>query len=140
MNNSAINLMALGGKLVVESTSWNRLQKEGLKASIDVLAEVMKNTRVAEENEFSVMGLSIYQIRFVKDAAKLYGLDRVIIFPCPINSVLTPCLNMEGGDITGFQKMLGVSPLKCESITTSESNLPALIEQYGVILYQRKDE
>ena len=140
MNNSAINLMALGGKLVVESTSWNRLQKEGLKASIDVLAEVMKNTRVAEENEFSVMGLSIYQIRFVKDAAKLYGLDRVIILPCSVNSVLTPCLNMEGGDITGFQKMLGVSPLKRESITTSESNLPALIEQYGVILYQRKDE
>lgn len=53
MNNSAINLMALGGKLVVESTSWNRLQKEGLKASIDVLAEVMKSTRVTEENEFS---------------------------------------------------------------------------------------
>lgn len=135
MNNSAINLMALCGKLVVESTSWNRLQKEGLKASIDVLAEVMKSTRVTEENEFSVMGLSIYQIRFVKEAAKLYGLDRVIIFPCPINSVLTPCLNMEGGDITSFQKMLGVSPLKRESITTSESNLPALIEQYGIILY-----
>ena len=139
MNNSAINLMALGGKLVVESTSWNRLQKEGLKASIDVLVEVMKSTRVTEENEFSVMGRSIYQICFVKEAAKLYGLDRVIIFPCPINSVLTPCLNMEGGDITGFQKMLGVSPLKRESITTSESNLPALIEQYGIILYQRKD-
>lgn len=139
MNNSTINLMALGGKLVVESTSWSRLQKEGLKASIDVLAEVMKSTRVTEENEFSVMGLSIYQIRFVKEAAKLYGLDRVIIFPCPINSVLTPCLNMEGGDIAGFQKMLGVSPLKRESITTSESNLPTLIEQYGVILYQRKD-
>lgn len=139
MNNSAINLMALGGKLVVESTSWNRLQKEGLKASIDVLAEVMKSTRATEENEFSVMGLSIYQIRFVKEAAKLYGLDRVIIFPCPINSVLTPCLNMEGGDIAGFRKMLGMSPLKRESITTSESNLPALIEQYGVILYQRKD-
>lgn len=139
MNNSTINLMALGGKLVVESTSWNRLQKEGLKASIDVLVEAMKSTRVTEENEFSVMGLSIYQIRFVKEAAKLYGLDRVIIFPCPINSVLTPCLNMEGGDITGFQKMLGVSPLKRESITTSESNLPALIEQYGIILYQRKD-
>ena len=139
MNNSTINLMALGGKLVVESTSWNRLQKEGLKASIDVLAEVMKSTRATEENEFSVMGLSIYQIRFVKDAAKLYGLDRVIIFPCSVNSVLTPCLNMEGGDIAGFQKMLGVSPLKRESITTSESNLPALIEQYGIILYQRKD-
>lgn len=139
MNNSAINLMAFGGKLVVESTSWNRLQKEGLKASIDVLAEVMKSTRVTEENEFSVMGLSIYQIRFVKDAAKLYGLDRVIIFPCPINSVLTPCLKMEGGDIAGFRKMLGVPPLRSEDITTSESNLPTLIEQYGVILYQRKD-
>lgn len=131
--------MAFGGKLAVESTSWNRLQKEGLKAGIDILAEVMKSTRVTEENKFSVMGLSIYQIRFVKDAAKLYGLDRVIIFPCPINSVLTPCFKMEGGDIAGFQKMLGVSPLKRESITTSESNLPTLIEQYGVILYQRKD-
>lgn len=139
MNNNAINLMALSGKLAVESTSWNRLQKEGLKAGIDILAEVMKSTRVTEENKFSVMGLSIYQIRFVKEAAKLYGLDRVIIFPCPINSVLTPCLNMEGGDIASFQKMLGVSPLKRESITTSESNLPTLIEQYGVILYQRKD-
>lgn len=139
MNNSAIDLMAFGGKLVVESTSWSRLQKESFKAGIDILADVMKDTRVTEENNFSVMGLSIYQIRSVKDAAKLYGLDRVIIFPCPINSVLTPCLNMEGGDITGFQKMLGVSPLKRESITTTESNLPALMEQYGVILYQRKD-
>lgn len=139
MNNNAINLMALSGKLAVESTSWNRLQKEGLKAGIDILAEVMKSTRVTEENKFSVMGLSVYQIRFVKEAAKLYGLDRVIIFPCPINSVLTPCLNMEGGDIAGFQKMLGVSPLKRESITTSESNMPTLIEQYGVVLYQRKD-
>lgn len=139
MNNNAINLMALSGKLAVESTSWNRLQKEGLKAGIDILAEVMKSTRVTEENKFSVMGLSIYQIRFVKDAAKLYGLDRVIIFPCPINSVLTPCFKMEGGDIAGFQKMLGVPPLQCESITTSESNLLALLEQYGVILYQRKD-
>ena len=85
------------------------------------------------------MGLSVYQICFVKEAAMVYGLDRVIIFPCPINSVLTPCLNMEGGDIAGFRKMLGVSPLKRESITTSESSLPTLIEQYGVILYQRKD-
>lgn len=139
MNNNAINLMALSGKLAVESTSWNRLQKEGLKAGIDILAEVMKSTRVTEENKFSVMGLSIYQIRFVKDAAKLYGLDRVIIFPCPINSVLTPCLNMEGGDIAGFRKMLGVPPLRSEDITTSESNIPTLIEQYGVVLYQRKD-
>lgn len=139
MNNNAINLMALSGKLAVESTSWNRLQKEGLKAGIDILAEVMKSTRVTEENKFSVMGLSIYQIRFVKDAAKLYGLDRVIIFPCPINSVLTPCLKMEGSDITGFQKMLGVPPLRSKDITTSESNIPTLIEQYGVVLYQRKD-
>ena len=84
------------------------------------------------------MGLSIYQIRSVKDAAKLYGLDRVIIFPCPINSVLTPCFKMEGGDIAGFRKMLGVPPLQSESITTSESNLLALLEQYGAILYQRK--
>ena len=86
------------------------------------------------------MGLSVYQIRFVKDAARLYGLNRVILFPCPVNSMLTPCLKMEGGDIAGFRKMLGVPPLQCESITTSESNLSALIEQYGVILYQRKDE
>lgn len=139
MNNNAINLIAFGGKLVVESTSWNRLQKEGFKAGIDILADVMKDTRVTEDTTFSVMGLSVYQIRLVKEAAMVYGLDRVIIFPCPINSVLTPCLNMEGGDIAGFQKMLGVSPLKRESITTSESNLPTLIEQYGVILYQRKD-
>lgn len=139
MNNNAINLMALSGKLAVESTSWNRLQKEGLKAGIDILAEVMKSTRVTEENKFSVMGLSIYQIRFVKDAAKLYGLDRVIIFPCPINSVLTPCFKMEGGDFAGFRKMLGVPPLRSEDITTSEPNIPTLIEQYGVVLYQRKD-
>ena len=60
MNNSAINLMALGGKLVVESTSRNRLQKEGLKAGIDILAEVMKSTGVTEENNFSVIGFSIH--------------------------------------------------------------------------------
>lgn len=55
MYNSAINLMALSGKLVVESTSWSRLQKEGFKAGIDILANVMKDTRVTEETTFSVM-------------------------------------------------------------------------------------
>ena len=45
------------------------------------------------------MGLSVYQIRFVKDAAGLYGLNRVILFPCPVNSMLTPCLKLVRGSV-----------------------------------------
>ena len=45
------------------------------------------------------MGLSVYQIRFVKDAARLYGLNRVILFPCPVNSMLTPCLKLVRGSV-----------------------------------------
>ena len=45
------------------------------------------------------MGLSVYQIRFVKDAARLYGLNRVILFLCPVNSMLTPCLKLVRGSV-----------------------------------------
>ena len=45
------------------------------------------------------MGLSVYQIRFVKDAARLYGLNRVILFPCPVNSMPTPCLKLVRGSV-----------------------------------------
>ena len=137
MNETEINLMALSGKLAVESGSWNRLQKESLKLGIDILADIMKNAQTTKESNFSVMGLSVYQIRFVKEVAEEYGLERVEIFPCPVNSEVIACFKMEGGDIMGFQKVLGIPPLQNESVTISESDLSALIEQYGVVLYQR---
>lgn len=139
MHYGAINLMAFGGKLAVESTSLNRWQKEGAKFGIDILAEMTKSAQQPTKDNFSVMGLSLSQIQFVKSAAEKHNLDRVTIFPCPVNGVVIPCLKMEGGNVEAFCATIGTPLLQKSSVNADESEQATLIEQFGAILYQRRN-
>ncbi len=137
MDSTAVNIMALGGKLAVESTSMDRFSKDGVKFCIDILADMAKSTQVSNRELFTVMGFTPEQVCFVKRAAQKHGLSRVIVFPCRINGAVIPCLHMEGGNVDDFRKEIGVSVFPQNSIGVGESELRSLIDMYGVILYQR---
>lgn len=78
MNNSTINLMALSGKLVVESTSWNRLQKEGLKAGIDILGAVITIPNIAQKL-LLFFSVSAYYCRFLSSYVLPSGFWRTFL-------------------------------------------------------------
>lgn len=137
MNYSTIDLIALSGKIGIESTSMNRFAKEGLKALIDCQASNTKNQLFLQQN-FTVMGLSLNDVNIIKSAARQYGLDKVILFPCSVNGTIIPCFKMEGGDIVAFCQMIGQPMLKKSDVDINEDKLESLINECGVILYQRQ--
>lgn len=139
MNYGTIDLMAFGGKLAVESTSMKPWPKEGIKLGIDIVANMLKDVQLHSAATFSVMGLSLEQIQFVKLAAKKHDLDRIVVFPCPVNGLIIPCIRMEGGNVAAFCKMVGTSVFPKASINVEESEQNTLIEQYGIILYQKRN-
>lgn len=58
MNYSMIDLIALGGKLGIESASVNRWAKEGLKTAVDCGAANAKE-QLFRQQYLSVMGLPL---------------------------------------------------------------------------------
>lgn len=134
----AIYLAAIGGKLSVESTSLDRSIKEGIKLGFDLFADKARRTQISQQNNFSVMGFSLNDIYTIKIAAQKHNLNRVVIFPCPVNGLFISCIKMEGGDIPAFCQTLGQTLLDKSAINADEATQEQLIEQYGVILYQKK--
>lgn len=136
MNYSTIDLITLSGKLGIEATSMNRFAKEGLKALIDCEASNTKNQLYLQQN-FTVMGLPLNCINIIKSAAQQCGLDKVVLFPCPVNGTIIPCFKMNGGDIVGFCQMIGQPILKKSDVDVNEDEMESIINEYGVILYQQ---
>lgn len=134
----AINLAAIGGKLSVESTSLDHSTKEGIKLGFDLLADIAKHTQISQQSNFSVMRFSLNAINTIKIAAQKHDLDRVVVFPCPVSGTVILCVKMDGGDIPAFCQTLGQTLLDKSAISTDEATQEQLIEQYGVILYQKK--
>lgn len=134
----AINLAAIGGKLSVESTSLDRSTKERIKSGFDFLADIAKHTQISHQSSFSVMGFPLNAIYTIKIAAQMHNLNRVVIFPCPVNGVFISCIKMEGGNIPAFCQTLGQTLLDKSAINADEATQERLIEQYGVILYQKE--
>lgn len=136
MNYSMIDLIALSAKLGIESTSMNWWGKQGLNALIDSEAANAKR-RLVQQQDFTVMGLPLNAINAIKIAAQKHGLERVVLFPCPVNGTIIRCFQMEGGDIAAFCQAIGQPLLEKASVNASESEQESLIQEYGVILYQR---
>lgn len=136
MQYSMIDLVALSAKLGIESTSMNRWGKEGLKAFIDFGATNAKR-QWRQQRDFTAMGLSPSAVNAIQAAAQKHGLDRVVLFPYPVNGAIIPCFKMEGGDIAAFCQATGQPLLEKSVINASETEQERLIHEYGVILYQR---
>lgn len=136
MDYSTIDFIAMGGKLGIESTSMNRWGKEGLKALIDYGAAETKRQLVRQQ-DFTVMGLPLSAVQTIKEAAQKHGLDRVVLFPCPVNGMIMPCFKIEGGDIAAFCQTTGQYLLEKTAVNATADEQESLINEYGVILYQR---
>lgn len=133
---SMIDLISLCGKLGIESTSMNRWGKEGLKAFIDFGATNAKR-QWRQQRDFTAMGLSPSAVNAIQAAAQKHGLDRVVLFPCPVNGAIIPCFKMEGGDIAAFCQATGQPLLEKSAVNANETEQERLIHEYGIILYQR---
>lgn len=136
----AINLAAIGGKLSVESTSLDRSIKERIKLGFDLLADKARHTQISQQSNFSVMGFSLNAIYTIKIAAQMHNINRVVIFPCPVNGSLISCIKMEGRNISAFCQALGQTLLDKSAIDADEATQEQLIERYGVILYQKESK
>ena len=86
------------------------------------------------------MGFSLDEISAIKAAARECGLAQVTLFPCPVNGIPTPCLKMTGGDISSFSRAIGLPSLEQANVNADEAQQEALMNQYGVILYLKKDD
>lgn len=138
MNYTPLDLIAVGTKLAVENSSLPRSQKEYAKLGIDCTTELIKQFTMSPQVSFSVMGFSPDQLHALKAAAAEHRLNRVILFPCSVNGVLVPCLNMESGDIPAFCNAIGLKSPANINITASENVQKELMRQYGVVIYLRE--
>lgn len=114
----------------------NWWSKQGLNALIDCEAADVKRQLVQQQN-FTVMGLSLNAVNSIKVAAQKHGLDRVMLFPCPVNGIIVPCFKMEGGNIAAFCQEIGQPLLEKSAVNASDTEQESLAQEYGVILYQR---
>lgn len=137
MGYTQLDLLADVSKLLVENSSMPQNQKELAKFGIDCTTELIKRFHVPTQGSFSVMGLSLNQLYALKAAAKECKLTKAILFPCPVNGVLVPCLKIEGGDIPAFYNASRLTSLKNTNmrVNASESEQNELIRQYGVVVY-----
>lgn len=133
---STIDFIALSAKLGIESTSMNWWGKQGLNALIDSEAANAKR-RLVQQQDFTVMGLPLNAINAIKIAAQKHGLERVVLFPCPVNGTIIPCFKMEGGDIAAFCQAIGQPLLERSAVNASDTEQESLAQEYGIILYQR---
>ena len=132
-----LDLIADGTKLLIDNSSMLQNQKEYLRLGVECAAELIKQFNVPPRVNFSVMGFSLDQIYALKVAAKEFKLAKVILFPCPVNGVIIPCLKMEGGDIPAFYNAMGLSSLENMNmkVNANEGEQNELIRQYGVAIY-----
>ena len=140
MDKLPIGLVVGMSKLAVESSNLDWLTKEKMKTGIDCAADIIKQVQKSQESIFSVMGFSLDEISAIKAAAQECGLAQVTLFPCPVNGIPTPCLKMTGGDISSFSRAIGLPSLEQASVNADEAQQEALMNQYGVILYLKKDD
>lgn len=137
MNGELVYLAAIGGKIAVEASNLKRIPKEGLKFGIDCIADILRQA-MNQPNSSPAANLLLGDISEIKNAARKHGLDRVTLFPCPIHSDLCLCIKVEGGDLAAFSRSTGIALWVPSDFATSETEREKWVEQYGVILYQKK--
>lgn len=140
MHYTAINLAALSGKLAIESTTLNRYAKEGIKVGIDFAADMAKQAQLLQQSNFAATESILKSVQVIKAAARTYGLDSVVLFPCIVNGCWTACFSMGGGNIAGFCRELGIVQLEESNIYSTSAERDTLIKEYGVILFLRSEE
>lgn len=122
-----INNLACGSKLIIHTLNWkpeDRIFAEGI---IDIIAESLKFAVSVKDAE----------IERIKAAARLYNLDRVVVFPCFIGGEIQLCYRMYGGYIPMFCQYLGIHLLADADVQLNTNYISKIEQQYGVVLYEK---
>ena len=137
MNDNFIDSIAAFRKFGIESSSATRDEKEWRKSEIECISSVLKLMNVHPEQNVTVMGLGIEQIRTIKKIAEQCSVEKVVIFPYPNGQNILPLIRVYGGDKNSFFSHNGWSPLQPDTTLEFRSALDSLEKEYGIILYER---
>ena len=137
MNDKLIDSIAALKKFGIENSGHTREEKEWAKSGVDCLSSVLKLMQQAYPNQnLSVMGLDIEQIRAVKQVAKQYAIEKVILFPCPNGQNIIPLIRVYGGDKEKFLQSFGWNSLQSNYQMEFSSMCDSLEKEYGITLYE----
>lgn len=137
---NCIDTIAALGKFGIDNSLRTRDDKEWAKSGIDCLSAILKQMQSFSQQgqNLTIMGMEIEKIPQIKEFAHQYSVEKVVLFPCPINNQIIPYLHVYGGDSKSFFAAMG---LECSSsspyITPNDNaNMSSLESKYGVILYE----
>ena len=122
-----IDALAYGAKWVVKSLDCNQKNKQFANGVIDLTAESLKLAVSARDAT----------VERIRAAARLYNLDRVIVFPCFIEGNIQLCYRMHGGYIPAFCQQMGIRLLINTNIQLNPAHISQMEQRLGVVLYER---
>lgn len=136
MNDNFIDSIAAFRKFGIESSGATREEKELEKSRVDGLSSVLKVMQGHPEQNVTVMGLTLEQIRIIKRVAEQYSVEKVVLFPWSDGQKVIPCVRVYGGDKEKFFEHLEWSTMRTNSPAEFVSKCDSLIDEYGIILYE----
>ena len=135
---SRIDAIGLFGKVAIENSKMNRDEKEWAKLGVEGLQAVLKSLQSSNTINLSVLGISIEDIRRIKTVARRCLLKRVVLFPCCINGNNYTLFRIYGGDLKSFCDDVGFCQIKQSISECGETMITELINDYGIIVYERE--
>lgn len=133
-----IDSIAAFEKFGIETSGQTRDNKELAKARVDCLSALLKLIHPFPKQHLNSMEINFEWTRQVKKTAQQLSIDRVVLFPYPVNNQnLVLLLRVYGGETGKFCEEIGFNPLKGNNITSEENAALTWWEnEYGIILYE----
>ena len=122
-----IDALAYGAKWVVKSLDCNQDDKQFANSVIDLTAESLKLAVTVKDAA----------VEHIRAAARLYNLNRVVVFPCFIEGNIQLCYRMHGGYIPAFCQQMGIRLLTDTDIQLNPTHITQMEQHHGVVLYER---
>lgn len=136
MNDKFIDSIATLGKFGIENSRYTRDEKEWAKSGVDCLSSVMKLMQTHPNQDIFVMGLSLEQIRTIKQVAEQCNIEKVVLFPYPNGRNIVPLVRVYGVDNERFFRSLGWTRLQSNTQLGFSSECDGLEKEYGIVLYE----
>lgn len=136
MNDKFIDAIAALKKFGIENSGYTRDEKEWAKSGVECLSSVLKLMPTHSNNNMSVMGLSIEQVKKVKQVAEQCGIEKVVLFPFPNGQNIVQLVRVYGGDKERFFRSFGWNNIHSNTQMEFLSDCDGLEKEYGIILYE----